>query len=60
MSSGGVGSGGQAAGAPPGKQVPRDIIVMQALLRDMGITKFETRVLYQMHEYVYRTIPNYP
>jgi len=58
MTSGGAaGSGGPApaaTGAPPGKTVPRDIVVMQAMLRELGINRFDPRILCQMHEYVYR------
>lgn len=36
------------------KQTPRDALVIQAILKDMGITEYEPRVVNQLMEFVYR------
>ena len=38
------------------RQIPRDAQVIQAILKDMGITEYEPRVVNQLLEFVYRTI----
>jgi len=38
------------------KQMPRDVLVVQALLKEMGVTSNEPRVVSQMLEYVYRYV----
>lgn len=37
--------------------IPHDAQVMQAILKDMGITDYEPRVISQMLEFAYRYIP---
>lgn len=38
------------------KQIPRDAAVMQTLLKEMGVTAYEPRVVNQMLEYAYRYV----
>jgi len=61
MSGGTGGTGGHPAGAGTGttsggKALPRDATVMYALLKEMGVTHHEPRVLNQMLEFVYRYV----
>lgn len=35
------------------KPIPRDAQVIQAILKDMGITEYEPRVINQLLEFVY-------
>ena len=36
------------------RQIPRDAQVIQAILKDMGVTEYEPRVVNQLLEFVYR------
>lgn len=40
--------------AAPAKSSPRDAQVMAAILKDMGVTDFEPRLINQMLEFTYR------
>jgi len=42
----------------PAKQIPRDAVVMQALLKEMGVAVHEPRVVNQMLDFVYRYVTN--
>ncbi|XP_070538538.1 transcription initiation factor TFIID subunit 9B-like [Ptychodera flava] len=42
----------------PAKSSPRDAQVMAAILKDMGITDYEPRVINQMLEFTYRYVTN--
>jgi len=42
----------------PAKQIPRDAVVMQALLKEMGVAIHEPRVVNQMLDFVYRYVTN--
>ena len=35
-------------------KIPRDALVIQAILKDMGITEYEPRVVNQLLEFIYR------
>jgi hypothetical protein len=35
-------------------KIPRDALVIQAILKDMGITEYEPRVINQLLEFIYR------
>lgn len=35
-------------------KIPRDAQVIQAILKDMGITEYEPRVVNQLLEFIYR------
>jgi transcription initiation factor TFIID subunit 9B len=48
---GGLGSAGPSSTT---KQIPRDAVVMQSLLKEMGVTLNEPRVINQMLDFVYR------
>lgn len=37
-----------------GKSVPRDALVMAAILKEMGVVDYEPRVINQMLEFTYR------
>jgi transcription initiation factor TFIID subunit 9B len=50
MTSGGGGGHGHSTT----KQIPRDAVVMQSLLKEMGVTLHEPRVINQMLDFVYR------
>lgn len=39
------------------KQIPRDAQVIQAIMKDMGITEYEPRVVNQLLEFVYSKKP---
>lgn len=39
---------------PPGKSAPKDTQVVAAILKEMGITEYEPRVLPQLVEFAYR------
>lgn len=41
--------------APP-KNAPRDALVMAQILKDMGITEYEPRVINQMLEFAFRYV----
>ena len=41
-------------GALPAKSTPKDALVMGAILKEMGISEYEPRVINQMLEYTYR------
>lgn len=45
---------GAAGHSTTTKQLPRDAIVMQSLLKEMGVTLHEPRVINQMLDFVYR------
>ncbi|CAG7838101.1 unnamed protein product [Allacma fusca] len=38
------------------KQLPRDVLVIQGLLKEMGVTSHEPRVINQMLEFIYRYV----
>lgn len=38
----------------PAKSTPKDALVMAAILKEMGISEYEPRVINQMLEYTYR------
>jgi len=40
----------------PSRQIPRDAQVIQAILKDMGVTEYEPRVVNQLLEFVYRYV----
>ncbi|XP_057301533.1 transcription initiation factor TFIID subunit 9B-like [Hydractinia symbiolongicarpus] len=40
----------------PSKTTPKDALVMAAILKEMGVTEFEPRVINQMAEFAYRYI----
>ena len=40
---------------PPGKSTPKDTQVIAAILKEMGITEYEPRVLPQLVEFAYRS-----
>ncbi|KAK1346877.1 hypothetical protein QTO34_000737 [Cnephaeus nilssonii] len=40
----------------PGKNAPRDALVMAQILKDMGITEYEPRVINQMLEFAFRYV----
>ncbi|XP_040855683.1 transcription initiation factor TFIID subunit 9B isoform X1 [Ochotona curzoniae] len=42
--------------APPPKNAPRDALVMAQILKDMGITEYEPRVINQMLEFAFRYV----
>ena len=44
----------QAEGTLPAKSTPKDALVMGAILKEMGISEYEPRVINQMLEYTYR------
>lgn len=44
----------QSEGNLPAKSTPKDALVMGAILKEMGISDYEPRVIYQMLEYTYR------
>lgn len=44
----------QAEGSLPAKSTPKDALVMAAILKEMGISEYEPRVINQMLEYTYR------
>lgn len=46
----------QAEGSLPAKSTPKDALVMAAILKEMGISEYEPRVINQMLEYTYRYI----
>lgn len=46
----------QAEGTLPAKSTPKDALVMAAILKEMGISEYEPRVINQMLEYTYRYI----
>lgn len=56
--SGGAGDSKSAAAASAQKPLPKDAQVMVAILKDMGITDFEPRVINQMLEFSYRYVTN--
>lgn len=39
---------------PAAKSTPRDALVMAAVLKEMGISEYEPRVINQLLEYTYR------
>jgi len=41
-------------GTLPAKSTPKDALVMGAILKEMGISEYEPRVINQMLEYTYR------
>jgi len=47
---------GAAAGGTTTKQLPRDAVVMQSLLKEMGVSLHEPRVINQMLDFVYRYV----
>jgi histone H3/H4 len=47
-----------AEGCGRGKPLPKDAQVMVAILKDMGITEYEPRVVNQMLEFSYRYVTN--
>lgn len=49
-----TGPGAAASHSSTTKQLPRDAIVMQSLLKEMGVTHYEPRVINQMLDFVYR------
>ena len=51
---GGSSDGKSAAAANAQKPLPKDAQVMVAILKDMGITDYEPRVINQMLEFSYR------
>ncbi|KAJ7392667.1 Transcription initiation factor TFIID subunit 9B [Desmophyllum pertusum] len=46
----------QSEGSLPAKSTPKDALVMAAILKEMGISEYEPRVINQMLEYTYRYI----
>ena len=44
----------QGEGNLPAKSTPKDALVMGAILKEMGISEYEPRVINQMLEYTYR------
>lgn len=44
----------QSEGNLPAKSTPKDALVMGAILKEMGISDYEPRVINQMLEYTYR------
>ncbi|KAL9963589.1 hypothetical protein ACROYT_G027112 [Oculina patagonica] len=46
----------QGEGNLPAKSTPKDALVMGAILKEMGISEYEPRVINQMLEYTYRYI----
>ncbi|XP_064638916.1 transcription initiation factor TFIID subunit 9-like [Lineus longissimus] len=42
--------------APPAKNTPKDVQVMQAVLKDIGVSDYEPRVVNQMLEFAYRYV----
>ena len=55
---GGAGDSKSAAAASAQKPLPKDAQVMVAILKDMGITDYEPRVINQMLEFSYRYVTN--
>jgi len=55
---GGSSDGKSAAAANAQKPLPKDAQVMVAILKDMGITDYEPRVINQMLEFSYRYVTN--
>jgi len=55
---GGSGDGKSALAANTQKPLPKDAQVMVAILKDMGITDYEPRVINQMLEFSYRYVTN--
>ncbi|XP_038049907.1 transcription initiation factor TFIID subunit 9-like [Patiria miniata] len=41
---------------PPAKAVPKDAEIMAAILKDMGVTEYEPRLVNQMLEFTYRYV----
>ena len=48
----------QSEGNLPAKSTPKDALVMGAILKEMGISDYEPRVINQMLEYTYREFIN--
>lgn len=46
----------QSEGSLPAKSTPKDALVMAAILKEMGISEYEPRVINQMLEYTYREL----
>lgn len=46
----------QNEGSLPAKSTPKDALVMAAILKEMGISEYEPRVINQMLEYTYREL----
>ena len=44
------------AAPQPAKPVPKDAEVMVAILKDMGVTEYEPRLVNQMLEFTYRKL----
>lgn len=45
-------AGGGAGGSGPGS-TPKDALVMQSILKDMGVTEYEPRVIPQLLDFAY-------
>lgn len=52
-------SSSQSTVPTPAKSTPRDALVMAAILKEMGISEYEPRVINQMLEFTYREYINF-